>query len=320
MYLPNLLNFRPQFAGLVSLLIPIFIGIASCTPDVGAAMENAIREGQAGTVVRLIEEKHSDPNGLLEHRQQYPLEMAADLGELGVVEVLLEKGADPDHAFGEVSPLWRAMNIAAHDVATTLVKAGARFDDSGPEGESALYFAVTDQAQALVKALLRRGADPNLGGLKENPLHAAAYTGHSEIILLLLQAGAFINGEDEFHETPLFHAVRGNAIPAIETLYENEANMNFENDIGETVMHEAVYHADSLTLVRLLEYGVEINHQDDAGDTPLHRAAEAGDHQKAAVLLEHGASKRLRNLQRQTPAEVAAKNGHQKVVELINAW
>jgi ankyrin repeat protein len=90
-----------------------------------------------------------------------PLIRAAELGQLAIVELLLQRGADVDGACGCATrepPLWAAVASAHCDVA---------------------------------RALLEHGADPNRAGASGiTPLHIAAMRGHSELAELLLAFGA----------------------------------------------------------------------------------------------------------------------------------
>jgi len=95
--------------------------------------------------------------------------------------------------FGGAAREWY---VAYRDVveilATYIVTSGFAIDTTDPDGENALSEACSMRgSSAIVKILLRKGADPNFrtgGGM--TPLMHAADAGDSHVCRLLLQAGA----------------------------------------------------------------------------------------------------------------------------------
>ena len=78
--------------------------------------------------------------------------------------------------------------------------------------DTPLHLAVQDEDTETVKALLAAGADPNVKGeYGRTPLHEAAWIGHSETIRLLLAAGSDPNAKDHKGLTPLHTAASGNS-------------------------------------------------------------------------------------------------------------
>jgi ankyrin repeat protein len=99
-----------------------------------------------------------------------PLLFAARSGDLESTKLLLAKGADPNDALPDGTS---ALTLAAHsghrDVALVLLEKGANPNDLGI-GYTALHAAILRSDLALVKALLARGADPNLRMTKATPI------------------------------------------------------------------------------------------------------------------------------------------------------
>jgi ankyrin repeat protein len=117
-----------------------------------------------------------------------PLFDAAGTGNLGLVQLLLASGADPNlqNRYG-ARPLFKSSNL---DVAKTLVAAGA--DIHATDITSRNVLAHTRKNTEMFRFFLKRGVDPNLADYTGNtPLHhASSGNSESELVELLLQFGA----------------------------------------------------------------------------------------------------------------------------------
>lgn len=94
--------------------------------------------------------------------------VAAGRGDLGMVDALLELGADANHsARGDGNPLIAASAGGHLDVMARLLAAGAQVDTVVPDDETALITAVRNDRLQAVEFLVERGADVNLGVLAD---------------------------------------------------------------------------------------------------------------------------------------------------------
>lgn len=126
---------------------------------------------------------------------------AAVLGEkINIVRILLEAGADPNPSVWHETPV--------------LVEA-----------------ARNSQAE-IIQALITAGANVNLG-FDELPLHTAAEEGHEEVVRLLLDAGADVEGQEEDGWTALMEASCAGYLPIVQRLVEQGADVNAWSQ-GET--------------------------------------------------------------------------------------
>jgi ankyrin repeat protein len=72
---------------------------------------------------------------------------------------------------------------------------------------TALHQACAAGHTQVVQLLLRAGASAvSVNKSAETPLHLACYGGHSAVVQWLLAAGAAVNALNEFDETPLLYA------------------------------------------------------------------------------------------------------------------
>jgi hypothetical protein len=114
-----------------------------------------------------------------------------------------------------------------------------------------------------------------------NPLHVAAYSGHLEVVRILIEYDpAYINARDEDGWTPLLWASEG------------------RNSKDGSVVR------------LLLEHGADINALSQIGWTPLHWASHCGAPEVVRLLLEHGADVEAKNDDGRTALQVAAREEH----------
>jgi ankyrin repeat protein len=123
-----------------------------------------------------------------------------------------------------------SLNVAALLLAHNKTKIEAR----SPQDESALMMAALGGHEALVKALIGKGADVNKTGW--TPLHYAATKGNTSIIKLLLDNHAYIDAESPNKSTPLMMAAMYGTNDAVKLLVEEGADIALKNEQGLTAL------------------------------------------------------------------------------------
>ena len=130
-----------------------------------------------------------------------PLKEAARYGNVAMINLLLNYGADVTHSR---SPTGTALIAASRNGKLDAVRlllargAAASIDSTDAVGDgTALTFASDNGYTAIVRALIDSGADVTDYEDHLYPrtaLHQAAKSGHPDVVRLLLQAGADVNG------------------------------------------------------------------------------------------------------------------------------
>jgi hypothetical protein len=158
------------------------------------------------------------------------------------------------------------------------------------------------------------------GGSEVTPLHVAASAGHPDILSLLIEHGADMNGQGIYGDTLLHRASQNARLEAGQLLLDRGADIDVQNDYKNTALiyATALGHAEFARM--LLERGAMIDARGGGGRTPLHFAAVNGQIGAVRLLLEHGADVNVRDEEGHTPSRLGSGGGHQEIVKLLSAY
>ncbi|XP_033643083.1 histone-lysine N-methyltransferase EHMT2-like [Asterias rubens] len=184
-----------------------------------------------------------------------------------------------------------------------------------------VYAASSEGDMAKVLQMLAEGFDPNYrfrSHNMESALHPAAANGNLEIIVILLQAGANIDAEDEDHKTPLMSAVESNHNDCMRYLIKHGATVQHKDDEGMTILHVAAKNGN-LEAVKYITSLRKINpnSQDDGGWTPIIWAAEYKIIPVVQFLIERGADSNIRDKEGNSGLHWAVFSGADDVAEIF---
>jgi len=176
---------------------------------------------------------------------------------------------------------WNQRNASLH-----LLAAGALMDRD-IRGRAPLHNAATAGHTGMVDLLLDAGAYVELeDGALRRPVHIAAREGHLEVLRLLLDRGAGVNVMDGDQRTALHHTARGDALFNLtELLLSRGADLMLRDVVGFGALHYACREGQRLTAARLLDLGADLYAMDGTGWNPLVHAAAAGHEALVAQLV-----------------------------------
>ena len=155
-----------------------------------------------------------------------------------------------------------------------------------------------------VEFLIKSGADVNAKeiSLGNAPLHRAAFRGHKDIVILLLQNGAEVNVSNKVKETPLHKAVDVGSMDIMKILLEHGANPNPLGKDDMAPLHIASRYRESPeALSILIEHGADVSIVGGDGRQPLHVASANHNKEAALILLENGADINAKDKEGFTP-------------------
>jgi uncharacterized protein len=198
-----------------------------------------------------------------------PLALAAEMGHLAVVKVLLENGADVHGGQRYRTPLLLA--TASPDISACLLDHGAK---------ETFFTVVASGKTDRIDEYLRR--EPALSNLKDEgdqtPLFYAIGANSIEVTDVLLRAESDPRwvAEASYRISPIHQACRGrlsNSATLVDLLVARSANVDAQDKGGVTALHMAVRDRDVAAVRKLLEHGADPNIEDRGRkSTPLRRA------------------------------------------------
>ena len=213
-----------------------------------------------------------------------------------VVEVLIDAGADIEARDNySHSPLLVASQRGELRVVQMLVRAGAGVCVTSDEGDTCISLAAVNGHTETVRALLcMPEVDVNESdNWSCTPLHRAAFDNYSDVVRLLIDAGADVEATNSSGCASLHRACEGGGageLEIVKTLVEAGADVCAVDAYSNTcLILAAVFgHTDTVRyLVGLPE--VDVHHEDNEGRTALHFARQKQHTDVEQVLLKHGA-------------------------------
>ena len=241
-----------------------------------------------------------------------------EMGNKASVRNVVTTGFQADHdESSDLLDLVKYLNAESIKAALeTKIKDGA--DLATP-----LIIAARDGNLDFVKALLRyeanteaRGTIKDDGEVKEDctALWVAAAKGHFDVVRLLIEQNADVDGRTSTNSTPLRAAAFDGRLDIVRYLVENRADVNARNDFNGTPLMVTCYKGHPNVATYLVKHGANINLQDNEGSSCLHYASKGGHFQLACELLALGA-KQTQNRNRLTPLLEASNDCKIEMVE-----
>ncbi|XDG08410.1 hypothetical protein ABKA04_008025 [Annulohypoxylon sp. FPYF3050] len=262
------------------------------TNESGArAIEKAIFTGAYKTLDALLKGGYGDTESKGDGDGP-PLVVAAGIGMLECVRVLLNHGADPNIECESGTALYKAVSRDHIDVVRLLLewKPKPNMNITPKDEKMLLIRAVCTGNTELVSLLIEHGAevdfvDPNCF-FARTPLCRACKEGDLEMVKLLLEKGAGINYTGESSDTPLFTALIERQTKVAEYLLQIEGvDVHWTDADKLGSLHAAI--AQPAIIPKLIKMGASIDERSNTHGTPLHFAAKYGFHQTIEVLLEN---------------------------------
>jgi ankyrin repeat protein len=249
----------------------------------------AARDGRT-EIARMLLAAGADLNQT-EANGESPLLVAVSNGQIELALYLLQQGANPDAAdgFGR-TPLWSAVDFRNLDAA----------EGSGTNG------VTREPVLALIRALLDRGANPNVQTKVEPP---------SRRWMMPFGARQWVNPAGQ---TPFVRAALAGDVAVMRLLLEHRADPNIPTLAGVSALMSAAGvgwvprqtytepKESILEAVRLcIENGADVNASSSKGFTALHGAAYRGLDDVVQLLVQKGARLDVKDSEGRTPAVLA---------------
>lgn len=342
---PIIQGLVPLFQCVIFLMVVCFSSKAQTSE---ADLLTAVRKGDVAAVKSAL--AASPKLNVKETDGRTPLMVAVLTGNMDVINLLLDKGADVraednrgisagrlaatimdfaimeaiDRALGDTKK-WDAMPASKREEyfknnETSRMK----------ERQEALLDAVKNKDADLVAALLRRKTEPNTFGEHgvRTPLMLAAENGNLAIVICLLDNGADPNivtkqgdHDDRLGRSALFFATENGNVEVVRALLKKGANANLATRGGGTALVTATASPNGDSVIKLLlEAGAKVDAgkpSQKAKDDALLMAAYYGNAESVKLLLAAGADPNAHDERPKSAIQYAATKGHADVMEIL---
>jgi ankyrin repeat protein len=235
-----------------------------------------------------------------------PIKNAAARGHLEIVQLLLERGADPNLPEEGIAPDGHALYSAAanghFEIVKLLLEHGAHPNVEVESSADTLSRVISNGDQKMVELLCSHGA--------ARAVHLLAYYNDLQTAAAVFAANPALANDPE----ALANAAAEGHEGFVRLL------LRFHPDLPRRVAFPGwAVGAKTRELNELLfQHGMNPSAPDWLGITPLHQFARKGDLEKAAIFLEHGADLHARDEDIcSTPLGWAAKFGQKRMVEFL---
>lgn len=233
-----------------------------------------------------------------------------------MVSYLISKGANVNlKSFNGFTALQIAAELGSLESMKVLMQAGADIDVEHAKNKmTALAFAVAKKNMKAVKLLLKHGAKVDVAvGMMVNPIGYAARTHSLEMVKLLVEHG---DGKHNLRGA-LYMGTMMNQIEIIKYLLSKGAVIKNEKLEGINMLDVALSERKTKILELYLKQGVNIDAQDKKGQTLLHRSISKRSDKVTKLLLQYKADKSIKDKKGKTALDYALALKKESLIALL---
>ncbi|EXK43271.1 hypothetical protein FOMG_05903 [Fusarium oxysporum f. sp. melonis 26406] len=246
-----------------------------------------------------------------------PLHLAAILGDVEIVERILEYGVDIDILNRNVGvPLEEAVRHSRESASMKLLESGT-VDTGGENSRTAHTETSSVSNLAPMETLIEKGAKadfPDING--QTALMEASKRGHNRIDELLLENQSNVDQQDHKGDTALMKACIGDHADVIELLVAANARLDIENDKGDTALDHGGRYCGEDSIKRLLHQSTDPTIRDQHSGTVLISASHWKRPNIVSLILEDAKLKPTSKFINLALSE-ACSDSNEKIVRLL---
>jgi ankyrin repeat protein len=295
----------------------------------------AAEKGDEGEVARLLDEDSSllkvpeYDSGVLEWGEEPdpPLHVAAQHGHLGVVKLLVQRGAGVDATgFGETTALHKAATGGHEDVVIFLLEHGAEANSRDVANCTPLMCASMEGHMRVAQVILERTGPEALGDQDDDgdrALDYAAMSGQEEMLAFLLRMCDEADRPKQWTVDAVMAACFSGQLGLLRLLLKHlgEDVLTIKGEDGWTPLHSAAFatRGSAEVIAFLLQSGADCNAATDGGETPLSNAIRRNNVPVVLMLLKHSGGHGLndRDEEGRTLLHMACNRGYAEIVRAL---
>ncbi|KAK6990454.1 ankyrin repeat and SOCS box protein 13 [Biomphalaria glabrata] len=284
---------------------------------------NAVQNNDVETVKDLLLIKKVNPNFNLQMIS--PICQAAALGNIQILNLLLDAGADPrtqntSNMSWERQPIHIAASKGHLDALKLFVERGIKINQQDSDKRTPLHWVSMYGHVHMIKWMIDAGALVNASQAdKFTPLHVATCLNHVEVCKQLLAEGADMSMLDYAGWTPLHTAVCFGYTDLVQLYLDRGANPCAITvcALQENTLHIACSKGNVSLIKLLLLHGVPLESVDSSGETPLHTAVFYNRIEAIYYLIKSGANVNAIDFLGRSPVDLAAASWSEEAVQML---
>ena len=244
-----------------------------------------------------------------------PLMHAVNHGYLSILELLLRRGAQIDSMTAGWTALHKAADMVNVSMVKLLLEKGADIEARSPKEFSPKKHPLARLGSDYEDYDEVDASDADEGW---TALLRAATKGQEAMVGLLVEKGADIEARNPSHGTPLICAAEGKNEATVEFLLKSGAKVDAEDNFGWKPLHRVMVNRGGEGVAQmLLTHGADINARCFYQKTPLHHAIEKGNDSMVSFLLGAGADYEARDIAERTPLHTAIESRLENMVHIL---
>jgi ankyrin repeat protein len=220
------------------------------------------------------------------------LDLAAEAGNLQIINLLLEAGADVDYS-QESSPLHMAVKSGHVDVVKHLIEAGANLEIEADDGITPLMEAVERGELEIIRLLVEAGADfQATDRYGKSVFQQAAQAGQEEVLEYLCQLMPKAERQAVMQANLVERcvaAIKEGNVDLVKALINQGVDVNARSDENWTLLMYAAFYGQVGIVKALVKLGADLEARTRSGDTALMHAASQHHWKVVEALLRAGA-------------------------------
>ncbi|KAJ3312574.1 hypothetical protein HDV04_002891 [Boothiomyces sp. JEL0838] len=284
----------------------------------------------------VIEEVKKHPDLVLQDSpidQRSLLHVAAGHGVFGLVELLLQLGADVNKVdkFGE-TPIFRSIRFRMDEVTMLLIANGADVNARDMKLQTPLHRACAMGTARIVKKLIELQCDPSaldidgktpydLGSQSKFASKEIPYWREELLDYMINEAtryNATENTDVNYDISELAQYIVNEPEKAPEYIARNPKLIQLaRNSSNRTALHIACGYGRKETVEKLLETGLGINELDKFGQSPIFRAVEFKHAEIVELLIKSGAKLDIQDNKKRTVLHYACRTDNTPIIRLL---
>ncbi|KAI4454288.1 molting protein mlt-4 [Holotrichia oblita] len=243
-----------------------------------------------------------------------PLYVAALIGDLDMVSLLLQYGATADFIESGHNILFNALESGIVNIVEKLLVVWLKernYTANGSLNKSSEPKNLIDtvfNSRPVVDSINEKGLTPLIRAIERNDV---------VMVRKLLEYGAHVDKTDDAGVSPLSYAIKMKNKDIIDVILQSGANINHKSPDHSTLLHVAVETEEIQAVKELLRHGVEVNCVNDAGFTPLCAAVKTEYVDIINMLLTNQADANLVGNDGVAPLIIAIEKNNIGIIQLL---